>query len=267
MFLLAFFNLNAQSDSIRIDSSAFFKEVVLESLFTKEKINELNTKEKIIFSKENNVKYSYFFLFILNLLFIAVLLFNVSRAKVKKLTATLFSLNVLSQFSRVEEKRDNQFLWAYLVQVLMFLSLFLVLITYKFKIEIDVVSISFGIFVFLLVDILVHNVSSFLFNKKELKTSVHFNNFSFVIISLPILIIAVLFILFSDIDYSRIIIYVYLGILFLLYLAKEFRNIIILKANRVNIFSFYFFIYLCTFKFLPLIVLFKKIAGEIIKTI
>lgn len=268
LFLLFFVaKATAQVDSVEVDS-AFVQELDSYSVtmpFSKAYLNNLPIISKnIIPQTDGNIK-SYFFLFLLNLIAIAVFLFTISRTKLKKLIATFFSLNMLIQYAKVETKRDNSYLWAYFVLFLMFLATIIYVLSLNFNLNFDVFKITMFVLIFLLSDFLTGFFTAYILKLEELKEMIHFNNFSFIVIIVPFLIISVLILLFLSIQNTFIISLVVFIVLILSYLWKELRNLLILKANRINIFSFYFFLYLCTFKILPLAIFFKITFSEILR--
>ena len=234
--------------------------------FSKESLDKLPTVKKIIQKKEKKNFKSYFFLFFLNLITIAVLLFQISKNKVKKLFSTLFSINALIQFSKVEVKRNNKYLIAYFFLFFIFFLVFVLLLFLNLNKEIDIINLTIIIASFLLIDYFLLTITAYLFNLKTESAIVSFNNMSFIVVVLPFVLVSILLILFLEANSSLILGTVVFAILLVLYVWKEIRNLLILKANKINIFSFYFFLYLCTFKILPLVVFFKIIYGEVLKS-
>ena len=266
IFFAISLNVFSQTDTILVKSNIIEKQTFHFQAIPKN-INSLPVIKKIIKYRENDFFNDYFFLFFLNLLLITVFLLQVSKSKLKKLISTLYSINVLSQYSKVEIKRDNKYLLAYFILVFFFISILMFLTFKKLNIEVDVVYISFLILLFFTIDVFVHKISSYLFGLKEVSSVVHFNNYSFIILILPFLVVSILVVLYStNIVFTELVISIILILLALFYLWKELRNIFILKASKINVFSFYFFLYLCTFKLLPLVILFKIAFAEISKT-
>ncbi len=258
----------AQSYTSVYDSSAT-KTIEIQTLdqqiFSSKNIQNLPIINKIIVKKESNIKSSYIFLFFLNLVFIAVLLTYTFQDKIYKLTNTIFSINILTQYTKTEQKRDNSYLWLYLVLVFIALMLFIYTISFCFKYTINFEKLSLFLLSFFVLDLLIHKATSYLFTIQESINMIHFNNFSFLIIVLPFLFISILITLFIHIDGLFFIQYIIFTLLLLLYFWKEIRNLFILKSNRINIYSFYFFLYLCTFKVAPLIIFSKIIFSKILK--
>lgn len=267
IFLLFTINTYSQVDSVLVDSSQMEDNDNYTAVipYTSDHLESMQVVSKIIQSQNEDNHKSYFFLFILNLLAISAFLLTISRLKVKKMISTLFSLNVLMQYAKVEAKRDNSYLWAYFILFIMFLSALVYVLGLNFQVEIDVLKLTLLIVIFLTLDLLIGFFTAFIFKKEELKGMCHFNNFSYVLVLMPFLIIALLLILFLNIQNTAIASLIILGVLSLAYFSKELRNLLILKVNKINIFSFYFFLYLCTFKILPLAIFIKLTYVEILK--
>lgn len=268
LFLLLFaIKVSAQIDSIGVDSLPAQKNDTYSILipFSSDSLNNFPKFSKNILLLENTNLKSYFFLFLLNLMATAVFLFNISRAKVKKLIATLFSLNMLMQYAKVETKRDNSYLWAYFFLSIIFLAAIIYGLSLNLNLDLNVLKLTMFLVSFMVIDFVIVFFTGFVFKLKELREMSHFNNFSFVIATLPFLIVSVTLLLFLSIESTYLIASIILGILAIGYLWKEFRNLLILKANRINIFSFYFFLYLCTFKILPLAIFLKITYCEVLR--
>lgn len=231
-----------------------------------ENVNKLPLTKKIIKYRKNNFSRDVFFIFLLNIFLIAALLFNVSKKNTKKLLFTLYNINILTQYSKVEIKRDNNYLYIYYILLMFMLAILLHLVFEKMELKADIVYLSFLMIMFFILDFTIHKISSYLFNKENVSSTIHFNNFSFIIISLPILSVGTLLVLYNSQNFTTVFLIFISTILAILYLWKEIRNLFILKANKINIFSFYFFLYLCTFKLVPLVIFFKIAYAEIIKT-
>lgn len=256
----------AQSDTLHTDSIVDIQTPKIFLKHISNNIDKLPKSKHIITYKAKNYFRDNFFLFILNLLLIAVFLLQISKEKIKKLTSTLVSINVLTQYSKVEDKRDNRYLFAYFLMVFFFIFILMYIIFKNLKIDVDIVYLSFLILLFFLIDYLVHQISSYLFNVKEVLSIIHFNNYAFIILLFPILIIAMLLILFNSYSVTILMTKIILVVFTVFYVWKEIRNIVILNANKINIFSFYFFLYLCTFKLIPIVVLMKIAINEVLKT-
>tara|TARA_B110000908_G_C10236523_1_gene443651 strand:- start:1420 stop:2253 length:834 start_codon:yes stop_codon:yes gene_type:complete len=270
LFLLLFLfaiKVSAQIDSIGVGRLPAQKNATYSILipFSSDSLNNFPKISKNILLLENTNLKSYFFLFLLNLIAIAVFLFNISRAKVKKLITTLFSLNMLMQYSKVETKRDNSYLWAYFFLSIIFLAAIIYGLSLNLNLDLNVLKLTMFLVSFMAIDFVIVFFTGFIFKLKKFREMSHFNNFSFIIVTLPFLIVSVTVLLFLSIESTYLIASIILGTLAIGYLWKEFRNLLILKANRINIFSFYFFLYLCTFKILPLAIFLKITYCEVLR--
>lgn len=263
---------NAQIDSVfvlaydsTINVDSLIENIPFSIPFNNDFINTLDKKSEIIALREPNFLKQNIFLILLNLLTITVLLFNISRVKVAKVLATLFNINMLKQFSLVEIKRDNKYLWAYFLLLLLFFSLVIYVLSFTFNREIDVWFVSVVLLVYLIFDLAVNLVTAYILKQYDNYAVVLFNNASFLILSIPFIISSLLLMVYLPERFNIYYSYFFVVIVFILYIWKEIRNIIILGSNKIKIFSFYFFLYLCTFKILPIAVLVKTVLQELIK--
>lgn len=230
-----------------------------------EKLNELPVQKKIISQNNREEFKSDIFLLMLNLISIWVLLLNYSRNKIKKILATIFNLNMLKQFAKVESKRNINYLWAYFLLLNLILTLLFYVLAQNLNIEVNIVKLFLIITAFLLSDTLLNKFLGYIFNQKENFYTLLFNNASFLILSLPLIIISLLLLVFLPNSVNIIFGYSFLALVIFIYVWKELRVLFILGSNKIKIFSFYFFLYLCTFKFLPIAIVLKTVWVELIK--
>lgn len=264
----------AQIDSLCIEPLDSISIAKMDSIFSHnpfvaplniENFNKLPVQKKII---SQNIKSEFktnIFLLMLNLISIWVLLLNFSRNKIKKVLATLFNLNMLKHFANIESKRNNNYLWAYFLLLNLLLTVLFYVMAQNFNIEFNIVKLFLIIFTFLLFDTFFNKLFAFTLNQKDNFYVLLFNDASFLILSLPFIIISLLLLVFLPKDINTIFGYSFLVGAILIYIWKEFRVLFILGSNKIKIFSFYFFLYLCTFKFLPLAIIFKTVWVELIK--
>jgi len=263
-FVLLPLSVLAQNDTLQVSHRPIVKQTI-HLISISESFKDFPKVNRIITYRSSNYFRDNFFLFLLNLFLISVLLLQISKEKVKKLLSTLFRTNVLTQYSKVEIKRDNNYLFAYFILVLVFISLLIFIILKNMELNANVIYLVFLVVLFFSINILVHSLATYIFNLKEIASIVHFSNYSFLIVILPLLIISLLLVLYNQ-SYTVIISNILILLLAIFYLWSEIRNIIIFKANKINIYSFYFFLYLCTFKLIPLVIFVKIAYTEIIKT-
>ena len=228
-------------------------------------INELPVEKKIITLKIKENFKSNVFLLMLNFIGIWVLLLNFSRNKIKKVLSTLFNLNMLKQFAQVESKRNNNYLWAYFLLLNLLLTLLFYVLSQNLNFEINIVNFFIIITAFFLSDILLNKFLSYIFNQKEIFYTLLFNNASFLILSLPLIIVSLLLLIYLPTGPNILFGYFFIALAVFIYTWKELRVLFILGSNKIKIFSFYFFLYLCTFKILPVAIVLKTVWVELIK--
>lgn len=266
--------VSAQIDTAANNCIDSFSVVSLDSLLTHkpfttpfdaQSLSELPVEDKIINLQKEDSSKQYIFLILLNLITIWVLLLNFSRNKIKKIIATIFNLNMLKQFAQVEAKRNHQYLWAYFLLLSILLTVLYSVLANKFNIEADVFKFFIIIISFLLFDIILNKFFAYLFNQNEVFSILLFNNATFLIISLPIIILSLLLLVYLPSNINIVLAYIVISTLIAINLWKELRVLFILGSNKIKIFSFYFFLYLCTFKFLPVALVLKTVWVELIK--
>lgn len=233
--------------------------------FSETAIEELPVVNKIITQQTHNTFKQSIFLVLLNFFCIWVLLLNFSRNRVQKVMATLFNINMLKQFAQVEAKRNNSYLWAYFLLSNLLITILIFVLAFVFKKEVDIFYTFLGVFTFLTLDLIFNALFAYVLNQKEQLDILNFNNAGFLIMSIPFFIVSLLLITYLPESHSLIYGNVFICLSILIYSWKEIRFLFILKANKIKIFSFYFFLYLCTFKLLPLVILFKIIVESIIQ--
>ena len=249
--------LEAQDSLVTSDSKAF-----LETFHSESTISKLEKINKKIFSKNVPFNSSIFFLLILNLLFVSVLLLNVSKSKVKKHFKTLFSINSLTQLVKVESKRNNYHLSAYFIVVNLFGFLLLVIFNEKYLYNMNIAKLINALFIFYSFNFISSSIIAYLLDINELKLLKYFSNSTFLFLYLPLFIVFSLFFISVNISQLKSLLFILIVLFFIIYLWQEFRYLLILSSNKINITSFYFFLYLCTFKILPIIVFVKIILEE-----
>lgn len=258
-----------QTPNSSIDTLVHLDSPLVNKLFTipfsPSAVETLERKTEIIAVKKHLYFKQYLFLILLNLFSISVFLFSITSLKVKKVLATLFNINMLKQFSLVESKRSNKYLLAYFLLFLLYFGVLIYILNIVAEQNINLFLGFSALAFFLLFDLLVNLISAFILQTKETYATVLFNNSSFLFLAIPYFIISSILIIFLPEKLNLYYMYFFIALTIIVYLWKEIRNIFILGSNKIKIFSFYFFIYLCTFKILPLVVFVKTILQELTK--
>ena len=232
-------------------------------IFSEQSINNLPKEILITEQKITNSFKQYFFLFLLNLLSISIFLMNFSKAKLKKVMSTLSSINILKQLSQTESKRSNSYLYAYFLLFFIFLLSFIYALNIVYNLNLDLLLIAIALMFFFILDALINYVTSYLLKANDLLQTIFFNNISILICSIPLIFLATMLSVYLSFKLVYITSIALATVLVAVYIYKEIRNIFILKAYKIKIGSFYFFLYLCTFKILPMVILLKYLSRNL----
>ena len=233
--------------------------------FPKESFIHLPIKNRIIsFQKHDDFK-QYFFLIIQNFFSISVLLIHITKANINKLMSTVFNVNMLKQVALVEIKRNNFHLWSYFLINIILKIISFYIIAKILIFDINWVKLSFFVFLFFIAEVIVNKLIAYVFKDEKIYAIIFFNHATFDMMSLPILLFSLLFLTYLPHQFILLFIILFLIVLIGLYIWKEFRNIAIMYTEKINIFSLHFFIYLCTFKMIPIAIFSKLILAEWIK--
>lgn len=204
-----------------------------------------------------NAKDGYFFAVIAFSILLTLIYLN-SREMVRSSLKSLTSVQNTIQFSRTEKQSDGLF-------YLLYLSLFIFGVAFAAKYVLArMYGMDFGlgrIVFFTILFFLIDYLASYLFllfttNDKSI------DMVQTVILTYPVLLSFVLwpslfFVVLSALPTGNLFLVVILVVLGIIFLLKELRTLQVLRIEKIDIFSFHFFAYLCTFKFLPLFVMAK----------
>lgn len=116
-------------------------------------------------------------------------------------------------------------------------------------------------FAFFIIEIVLIEATGFILNKKQLAQKIRFNNTSVLFGSLIILLPLAYFILFSQVFVQLFAIYLFLFILGVILIFREYRTYRFIFLEKKSIGFFHFFLYICTFKITPFILLVKVLIN------
>jgi hypothetical protein len=261
-FVIALNIFTQQQDTIAIDTLMF----QIEPLPTFENLMGCETKERIIeiqtFETEKTTIFFWWMLLFLSTVLIAV--WNLERQYSLHLAKSVFSLNHSLQIIRTERFKDR-FLGVF--YSLIFLILLSVGIQYYtaayFQSLVEWYKIAFVIGGYNIVENFIARASGYLINKSNLSRASIFNKQALRFILLILMLPLIFLIIFSDGWIHKILVTSYVSIFVLFFLIKEIKNFQLLLMDRINVISLHFFIYLCTFKILPIIFLVKILYAYI----
>jgi hypothetical protein len=215
-------------------------------------------KSRIASLQMNTLNKDLYFYTILLFSLLLVLVFINSRDMVSNSIASISSLQKTIQFSRTEKQSNGLYFVLYFI-----LSVFSLALAGQYIItEIYGLNYSFfSIFLLVAVTFFIDYLSSYLY---LLFTSNYrtIDMIQTVILTFPVLLSFILwpvlfFIILSSFATAKVFFIILCIVLGLILLLKEFRTLQILWLEKIDIFSFHFFAYLCSFKFLPLFLVVK----------
>jgi len=257
---LIFFWTNAQNtnDSTIVDTTIVLQyedELPEFTIFSADKNQNINRSSSFI--QQSNYK-SYVFIFFVLYSILLCLIYIKSKDVVKASLKSLFNFQYALQYYRTQKERNVLYYFFYLLFFIISFSYFLQNIFIKHtNFSTNLYRIIIVVSLFFIIDYF----SSFiylLFTKKSKSV----NNIQKAILSYAVVFCIYLwplmaFVIVGDEKvqfYTAIIGWIFLAIILIL---KELRVLQILLNDKIDIVSFHFFTYLCTFKFLPIIILVK----------
>lgn len=209
------------------------------------------------FYKRSKIEDVTFVLFLVYSLLLSIVFIN-SRSIVSSSFKTLFNMQFAMQFYRTEKKRNTFYYILYLCFFIVGVSYLLFRANNQFSNH----SIIFPkVLLFTILYFIFDYASSFiylLFTKKT--TAIETLQTSILSFSVPLCIFLwplIVFIIVGQLFISFSVIIISLVIVAFFLVMRELRVIQILSNEKVDILSFHFFTYLCTFKFLPILLLVK----------
>jgi len=248
-------------DSLLVGADSIEIELLFDSLPAFSFFNPLevtNHKSRITEIQGNtNSKKSFFFAILAFSLFLSMVYVN-SRDMVKSILKSLTSVQNTIQFSRTEKQSNGIYFGFYLILFIFGLSL----IAYYVFVEMYGMHYSYlNIVLFVILFFLLDYLASYLFllftsNDKRL------DMVQTVILTYPVFLSFVLwpalfFIILAVIPVGKVFLFIMFFVIGIIFILKEIRTLQVLRIEKIDIFSFHFFAYLWSFKFLPLFVLAK----------
>lgn len=240
------FNANFQTEDYAIQS---FEQLVCPE--KTEKYSVLN------FFSENND--NIFFWWLLLFISIAVIfLWNIERLHSIQLLKSILSVNYMLQISRGNKVKEQFFGSLFTLSFFILSSIaFCKFFQLNFHHEIEWYYFTFFFFAIILFEALTLNIIGYLMKANHLVIAQRLNSDSVVLLGSILTLPMVFVILFSTFIAQFFFSWIFIVVFLLLYVIKEVRSLQLLNSFRIKIFNFYFFIYLCTFKILPILVLGK----------
>lgn len=209
------------------------------------------------YKPQNNEQEIYFMLFIMYSMLLCAVYLN-SKTIVSSSFKTLFNMQFAMQFYRAEKKRNTLYYIIYLFFFIIGFS-FLLFKSYNAFTPYEITFLK--VLLFTILYFVLDYLSSFIYhlftkNSKAIET-VQTSILSFSILLCAFLWPLLAFVIVGAYYVSTIIIIISLLIVAFFLVMRELRVIQILSNEKVDILSFHFFTYLCTFKFLPILILVK----------
>jgi hypothetical protein len=209
------------------------------------------------FQANTNSKNIYFFAIIVFSLLLSMVYIN-SREMVKSSVKSLTSVQNTIQFSRTEKQSNGIYFGFYLILFVLGLAM-----TAHY-----VFGEMYGLhYTFLKIVLFVVLVFSLDYSASYLYLLFTTNDKSVdmvqtVILTYPVLLSFVLwpalfFVILAALPTGKLFLFIFFFVLGIIFVLKEIRTLQVLRIEKIDIFSFHFFAYLCTFKFLPLFVMAK----------
>lgn len=188
-----------------------------------------------------------------------VLLWNIARPYSKNLLKSFLNINHASQMARSERSNDKVYSWLYLLLSIVVLSIALyfalpLVLGFQFA-WVVLFLVLLGLLLF---DILLNWLSGIVLDKGSLAKSVNYYNMAWACFVLFVFFPIICLLVFSPNMLFKYLAALALGIGLLAFIFKELRFVQLVFQERMVGQKFYFFLYICTFKFLP-ILLFAKV--------
>lgn len=247
-------------DSLLLDSSALSYEDLkgvpnFEIQIFSDSLVHLNRVSTWNVHSENK---SFEFWILLAISSVLAFLLLISREQVKMSFKSIFSSSFALQQSRTERQGNAYFYYLYLI---VFILSFAFLLNYS-STYIFLRERSFGTFVFLVfayfaLDFIFSIQTSLFSNSKRIIEVLLSSSLNYALVLCILVWPALFFVIFAKISLAKLISIVFFILIGSIYLVKEWRILQILANEKVEVYSFHFFAYLCSFKILPIIVLVK----------
>lgn len=262
LFLICFsYGQSNLQDSIFMPSTIVVKDSAIFSvnnLFVAPTDEQLISEYRVSHSKQNLFFWISFFGSIA-----LTIVFLVNKSFVKQAFQSFFNVQFGIQQLRVDRQSSGAKYFIHLLILLCLILGFSFYLKNQFTLVRSLLLLGSSFFALLFIDLLAYSLYGFF--TQSIKTVELLRKFGMnAYVILVYLMWPLLFFIFLSQDYiSKPLLSLLLGLLVLFYVVKEFKLIQILFLEKSKIYSFHFFAYLCTFKFLPMIVLLGFIVGKI----
>lgn len=264
-FFLAFFILFVSFASAQeVDSTLIEDTVIVLQFDSLPKVSFFNgnstdqTISRITsFYKHSHKEDIVFMLFLAYSVLLCIVFLN-SRPIVSASFKTLFNLQFAIQFYRTEKQRNTLY---YIIYLIFFIVSFSYIIQSAYNYFHDFKIAYLSVLLFTTLYFIIDYVSSYIYllftNKSKTIETVQTSILSFSIFLCVILWPLLSFIIIGKQYISLFVALFSIVIVVLFLLMRELRVVQILRNEKIDILSFHFFTYLCTFKFLPIFILVK----------
>lgn len=225
-----------------------------------EKIICSESNEKIIeFHSFELEKHSNQYWWVLIFVFcFSVVIWNLERAHILQLLKSIISLNYLNQLSRSDKGSEKLtgFIFSLFFVIVLSLS-FQGVFKILFQTDISWYYIAAIFFGFVIYENFVHSTGGFLLKSNQLVTAQRLNKDALMFVGITVFLPLAFLMYFSTESAGVIASWLFLVFFVLITFVKEFRSLQLINSHRIKIVNFYFFIYLCTFKILPVLFMVK----------
>ncbi|MCB0509306.1 MAG: DUF4271 domain-containing protein [Chitinophagales bacterium] len=192
---------------------------------------------------------------------LTLLMFS-SREQVKMSFRSIFSSSFALQQSRTERQGNAYFYYLYLM---LFILSFAFLLHFSFN---NIYFHQRGYWTFVIL-VFAYFVMDFIFsvqtalfsNSNRIIDILLASSLNYALVLCFLVWPALFFVVFAKISLAYLISILFFVLIGWIYLVKEWRILQILANERVEVYSFHFFAYLCSFKILPIIVLIKVLLS------
>jgi hypothetical protein len=257
-FFCSFFLLNyaQEEDTVFI----FNEDFVVLPLSTYEDFVAENHVDKVSAIQNFEVadEKSFFWWLLLALFALSVVVWNVERQYSLHLIRSVFSLNHSLQIIRTERFKDRIMGVLYAIVFIAIVSIAAEYFAlFFFSVNIEWYQFALLLTVFNIVENIIAKTGGFILNKENIARASIYNKQALRFVSLLIIIPLIFLSVFSVFWIQKVSSFLIVLIFVLFFVVKEFRNFQLMAGDRINVISLYFFLYLCTFKILPILFVVK----------
>lgn len=261
LFILIALVLSAE-DTLSIDSTINIQFNSFEQppdIFSKGK--SINRVAKLQdFSQHESLNTYWWYLIVISIALVVVFVINNQYSK--SLLKSLSNIHVAQKMAR---SPNNVGVFSAYMYILLFcgvLAIVLSQVTFHFF-EVKPPPYLYFIifFLFIMLEIVLIEITGFILNKKQLIQKIRFSNTSLLFIAVIIFLPLAYFMLFSKANVQIFSTYIFIIFSLLIFLFREYRTYRFILLEKKSIGFFHFFLYICTFKITPFILLVKVLIN------